>query len=441
MQTNLIETGKWERDLEVEIPAERMAKEMSSALRTHQKRLEIPGFRKGKVPLNLIEKRYGAAIRSGVIEDLLPRLLQEATQEAGLNPAGTPRITKLDHEPGEALSFTASLDIWPEVELDNTDGLELSRVVHEITDDELDEQLTELRNRQATEKSVERALEKGDVLIADLQRLDDKGEPVEGDRFEERYFHVGNAEAPSPEFEESLVGIEAGEERTIDFTYRDDLPNEELAGKEEHFLVTAREVRDRTLPELDDEFAKDVGEQFENLDQLKDHIRQQMTQRWEFMARQQMRGEIMDGLLERHEIEFPEGLINNYLESLRQEREAQGQGQDHDHDHDDHDHDHDHDHDDHDHDHDASKFTDEERQSGERRLKSYLLMEALRSKLTVEVTDEEFDTYLEGRATEMGLSADDLKRSPRVNDLRRDLEEDKIFEQLQTTANITEKKV
>ena len=107
----------------------------------------------------------------------------------------------------------------------------------------------------------------------------------------------------------------------------------------------------------------------------------------------------------------------------------------------DHDHDHDHDHDDHDHDHDASKFTDEERQSGERRLKSYLLMEALRSKLTVEVTDEEFDTYLEGRATEMGMSADDLKRSPRVSDLRRDLEEDKIFEQLQTTANITEKKV
>ncbi|MDP7635374.1 MAG: trigger factor, partial [Candidatus Latescibacteria bacterium] len=279
MQTNLIETGKWERDLEVEIPTERMAKEMSSALRTYQKRLEIPGFRKGKVPLNLIEKRYGAAIRSGVIEDLLPRLLQEATQEAGLNPAGTPRITKLDHEPGEALSFTASLDIWPEVELDNTDGLELSRVVHEITDDEFDEQLTELRNRQATEKSVERALEKGDVLIADLQRLDDNGEPVEGDRFEERYFHVGNAEAPSPEFEESLVGMEAGEERAIDFTYRDDLPNEELAGKEEHFLVTAREVRERTLPELDDEFAKDVGEQFENLDQLKDHIRQQMTQR------------------------------------------------------------------------------------------------------------------------------------------------------------------
>ncbi|HJN27595.1 MAG TPA: trigger factor family protein, partial [Candidatus Latescibacteria bacterium] len=147
MQTNLIETGKWERDLEVEIPTERMAKEMSSALRTYQKRLEIPGFRKGKVPLNLIEKRYGAAIRSGVIEDLLPRLLQEATQEAGLNPAGTPRITKLDHEPGEALSFTASLDIWPEVELDNTDGLELSSVVHEITDDEFDEQLTELRNR------------------------------------------------------------------------------------------------------------------------------------------------------------------------------------------------------------------------------------------------------------------------------------------------------
>ncbi|MBT7593491.1 MAG: trigger factor, partial [Gemmatimonadetes bacterium] len=327
MQTNVIETGKWERDLEIEVPAERMSKEMSSALRTYQKRLEVPGFRKGKVPLNLIEQRYGPAIRSGVIEDLLPKLLQEATQTAGINPAGTPRITKLEHEPGSALNFTASLDIWPEVELDSYEGLDISRVVHEITDDEMDEQLAELRNRQATERSVERALEKGDVLIADLQRLDDNGEPVEGDRYEERYFHVGNAEAPSPEFEEALVGINAGEERTIDFTYRDDLPNEELAGKEEHFLVTAREVRERSLPELDDEFAKDVGEQFENLDQLKDHVREQMTQRWDFMARQQMRGELMDGLLEKHEIEFPEGLIANYLESIRRERESQAQGQ------------------------------------------------------------------------------------------------------------------
>ena len=431
MQTNVIETGKWERDLEVEIPAERVAKELSAAIRTYQKRLEMPGFRKGKVPLTLIEKRYGDGIRAGVIEDLLPRLLQEAMQEAGLNPAGTPRITKLDHEPGEGLKFTASIDVWPEVELDNYEGLEISRVAHEITDEEIDEQLTELRGRQATEKSVERALEKGDVLIADLQRLED-GVAVVGDRYEERYFHIGNAEAPSPEFEEALIGITAGEERTIDFTYRDDLPNEELAGKQEHFMVTAREIRERELPELDDEFAKDVGEQFESLDQLKDHIRGQMTQRWEFMGRQQMRGELMDGLLNNHEIEIPEGLLTNYLESIRQEREEQAnqQGQDHGHDHD---HDHDHGH--------EAEFTDEERQSGERRLKSYLVMEALRAKITVEVTEEEFDAYLERRSGEMGLKAEDLKRSPRVGDLRRDLEEDKIFKQLESTAKITEKKV
>ena len=427
MQTNVNETGKWERELEIVVPAERVAKELSTALRTYQKRLELPGFRKGKVPLNLVEKRYGDAIRAGVIEDMLPKILQEAMQESSINPAGTPRITKLDHEPGEDLSFTASVDIWPEVELTNYEGLEISRVAHEVADEEIEEQLAELRNRQATERSVERPLAKGDVLIADLQRLED-GVAVEGDRYEERYFHIGNEDAPSPEFEEALVGIEAGEERTIDFTYRDDLPNEELAGKQENFLVTAREVRERELPALDDEFAKDVGEQFESLDQLKDHIRGQMTQRWEFMARQQMRGELMDGLLKNHEIEIPEGLLTNYLESIRQERQEQGQ-RPHDHAHD------------HDHEHDHAEFTDEERESGERRLKSYLVMEALRSTITVDVSEEDFDAYLERRAGEMGLKAEDLKRSPRVGDLRRDLEEDKIFEQLESTAKITEKKV
>jgi len=446
LKTNVTEKGKWERDLEVEVPAERINREMTSAVRRYQKSLEIPGFRKGKVPIKVIESRYGPSIRHGVIEDLLPTLIQEASQQAELVPAGSPRITALDEVEGGGLTFTASIDIWPEVVVQGDDGLELEVIGHEVSDAEIDEQIEEMRGRNASERSVERALATGDVLIADLQRLDEEGNIVEGEKYEERYFQIGADDAPSPEFEEGLLGIEAGEERKISFSYRSDLPNEELAGTKEHFEVKAREVRERVLPEVDDEFAKDVGPQFESLQALKDHIRSQMEERWQYMSKQKLRSDVMESLLEANEIELPGSLVHNYVESMRREREQQAeqQGQpspspahnhDHDHDHDDHDHDHD------DHDHDDHDVSDEERETAEKRLKSYLIMEGLRKKVEVDVSDEEFEEYLTTRAEQSGMKLEELKRSPRAADLRRDLEEDRIFEQLQKGAKITEKAI
>ena len=339
MKTNVIEKGKWERELEVEVPAERVESETATAMRRYQKRLELPGFRKGKVPLRLIESRYGDSIRSDVIGDMLPALMQEAAREAGLVPAAPPRITKLEHEPGQPLSFTAAFDIWPEVEVEKHEGLEVTRMIHAVTDAEVDEQLTELQNRQAAEQTVERPLEKGDVLIADLQRIDESGVPIVGEKYEERYFLIGGDEAPSPEFEEALVGIAAGEERQVRFTYRDDLPNPELAGKEERFLVTAREVRERKLPELDDEFAKDLGDQFQSLEELRTHLRSQLESRWEYAGRQRLRGELIEALLKENPVELPDSLVENYIETMRREREEararSGRHHDHDHDHED----------------------------------------------------------------------------------------------------------
>ncbi len=463
MKTNVIEKGKWERDLEVEVPAERINREMTSAMRRHQKRLEIPGFRKGKVPLKVIEKRFGPSIRHGVIEDLLPTLIHEASEQAGLVPAGSPRITAFDQPEGGGLTFTASIDIWPEVEVQGDESLEIEKVSHEVTDAEIDEQIEELRTRNASERSVERSLASGDVLIADLQRLDEEGNAVEGEKYDERYFQIGAEDAPSPEFEEALLGIAAGEERKVSFSYRSDLPNEELAGKLEHFLVTAREVRERVLPEVDDEFAKDVGPQFDSLQALRDHIRAQMVERWDYMSRQKLRSDVMESLLKANEIELPGALVGNYVESMRREREQkeqqQGSAQAHDHDHDheghdheghDHDHEgHDHDHEGHDHDHEGHdhdhnheiKMSDEERQTAERRLKSYLIMENLRKKVNVEVSDEDFEQYLVTRALQMGMKPEELKRSPRAAELRRDLEEDKIFEHLEKAAKITDKAI
>jgi len=127
VKTNVVEKGKWGRELEVEVPAERIEKELASAYKHFQKRLELPGFRKGKVPLRLIKTRYADAIRSDVINDILPTLVEEATRETGLVPAAPPKISKLDHEPGQELTFTATLDIWPEIEVEHYEGFEVTK--------------------------------------------------------------------------------------------------------------------------------------------------------------------------------------------------------------------------------------------------------------------------------------------------------------------------
>jgi trigger factor len=428
VKTNVVEKGQWGRELEVVVEAGRIDTALTQAYKEYRKRVEIPGFRKGKVPIGVIKTRYGDSIRDRVIYEMLPDLLEEATREAGLRPAAPPSISHLEDEPGEDLKFTAQLDIWPEIDVENYAGLEVSRPAHKVTDEEVDEQLEELRQRHATERSMERPLQSGDVLVADLQRLDDSGVPVIGEKFEERRFTMGEEGAPSPEFEEALLGLEVGQERDVRFTYREDLPNEELAGTQDHFMVTAREINERTLPELDDEFAKDVGEQFESLEDLKAHVRTQIEQRWDYMAQQRLRNEVVEKLIEAHPFELPESMVANYLRTLRQRQDQhqrqgkkQGQRQEQP--------------------DSEPEPSDEEKQHAERRLRTYLLIEGVRKKAQVEVSDEDFDAFVEKRAEEIGIKVEEFKRSGRLDDLRSELEESKIFDLLISKAKITEEAV
>ncbi|MXY82892.1 MAG: trigger factor [Gemmatimonadetes bacterium] len=237
MKTQVTEKGQWARELAVEVEAARIDAAVNKALRRYQKRLEIPGFRKGKVPLRIVEVRFGSSIRGEVLGDLLPSLLEEATREAGLRPAAPPKISQLDHEPGGSLTFTADLDIWPEITAEHYEKLAATRMVHEVADEEISEHLEELRRRHATEQVVERPLANGDVLVADLQRLDDSGLPIIGDKYEKRHILIGDENALSPEFEEALVGMSAGQERKVRFAYLEVLPNEQRDGETAHAAV------------------------------------------------------------------------------------------------------------------------------------------------------------------------------------------------------------
>ena len=423
VKTKVIEKGEWAREMQVEVPAGRIEKELDRAYRHYQKRVDVPGFRKGKAPLRIIKVRYGESIRGNVINDLLPTLLEEATRETGLVPVGPPTIAKLTYEPGRELQFTAILEIWPEIEIADWENLKVTAIVHEVTDEEIDEQMEDIRNRQATEQSVQRELRRGDVLIADLQRLDDTGLPIIGDKFEERYFIIGGGGTNNPEFEEALIGVSAGEERKVRFVYRDGSPGEEMAGREEFFSVKVREIRERALPALDDEFARDVGEHFRSLEDLREHLSTQLAQRWEVMGRHHLRNSLIDELIKANPFDLPESMVKNYLRNIHKERA--------------HDRDHGHQYDaENDHIHSEEEWT-----SAVRSLKSYLVIEAVRKKAAIKVSDEELDQYLQKRAVEMGVKIEDVKRSDGVESLRRELVENKVFDFLLECADVEEKSV
>ena len=425
VRTNLIEKGQWERELEVEVPAERIDSEVATAFRTYRKRLEIPGFRKGKVPMRVIESRYGASIRHDVVTRMLPDLVQEAAQAADIVPASTPTITLKEHGPGKPLAFTATMDIWPQIDVENFEGLSVTRMTHVVGDEEVVAELEKLREQNATEMSVERPLEKGDVLVADLQGVTKEGVALVGNRYEERYFLIGSDDAPSPEFEESLLGIRPGEERRVDFSYREDLANMELAGQERSFNVTAREIRERTLPDLDDEFAKDLGDQFDSLEALRQYLRLQLQESWNSLARRKEQSDLIDGLIRGNPFDLPDRLIESYIERMKKERERmkkEREGKQ-------------------DHDEELPEITGEERTGVIRSLKTSLLLDGLRKKLKLEVAEEEEAGFFEERARQLGYKAADLKRSPRADDIKRELENQKIFEYLGEHAEIREEPV
>ncbi len=419
MKTKITEISEWGRRLEVEIEAEKVDKESEKALKQYQRRLELPGFRKGKVPMRIVESRYGESIRNEVVGRMLPEFLQEAARAEQLTPVAPPQITEMNDEIGSPLTFTAELDIWPDIQLEHTKGLKVTRSLHEVTDEEVDTQLREFQSRQASERSVDRALEGGDVLIADLQRLDENGEFIDGEKFEERYFVIGEDNAPSPEFEEALLGSVAGEERKVEFSYRDDLPNEELAGKTEYFMVSVREVRERILPDLDDDFAKDIGEQFATLKDLRSHLEMEISGRWEQMSQQRERSDLITELIEKNPFELPQSMIENYLKTMKERsREQQGNNRDTD-----------------------NELSDQEKEGAIRNLKSYVISEAVRKQYEIVVSDEEFETYLEERAQRLGIKLEEIKKNARVDDLRRELEEDRMFSELMKSAEIKEETV
>lgn len=314
-------TAKWEKTeknlgvLEVEVGAERVSAALDKAFNTVVKKTSIPGFRKGKVPRSIFEARFGVeSLYNDAIDILLPEAYSEAVDEADIFPVDRPEIEIEQFAKGETFKFKAKVTVKPEVKLGEYKGLEVPVAKAEVSEEDVNEELTRLQQRHA-ELSVleEGAAENGDVVVIDFDGSVD-GVQFEGGQAERYSLELGS-NSFIPGFEEQVVGMATGDFKDVSVTFPESYHAVELAGKDAVFKVKLHEIKRKNLPELDDEFAKDVSE-FDTLDEFKADLKSQIVTRKENEVKAAKETAAVEKAAENAEVEIPEAMISSETENM-----------------------------------------------------------------------------------------------------------------------------
>jgi trigger factor len=311
------------REISVEIPAAEVARETEVQIQRYQKSARLPGFRAGHVPASIIKQRFGDGLKNDVVEALVPKYFRREAEKLGLIPVSQPRVTDLHIEAGEPLRFKASFEVLPEIQVEGYKDLRADKPEIAVTDEEVEQALTSLREQHATFSSVEgRALAEGDFAQASMDGkpkdgkdvADAKANPVHMD---EVLIEIGGKNTV-PEFTQHLTGTSAGDERTFDVSYADDISDKRLAGKTFVYTVKVNGIKQKSLPELNDAFAKELGE-FTSLDAVRKQIRENMEAEKRHTAEHAAKDKLVAELVKRNDFEVPESLVDRQID-LRLER-------------------------------------------------------------------------------------------------------------------------
>jgi len=301
------------KSVTVEVPASQVAAEYDSQCRKYARNLKVPGFRQGKVPPHIIRQRYGRELEQEAVEHVIEHTLSQAVSEQKLQPLRAPVLKDYKYQKGEPLTFTAEFEVRPKVSPAGVDGLKVKLEQPVVTDAMVSETLTSLRERAARYDPVEgRGVEPGDFVVMDVSG---KFAPGEGEDFarENLMIETGSG-GPHPELTDDIRGMTPGETREFAIGYPADHQASELAGKRVDYKVTAREIKKKTLPELDDEFARDLGK-FETLEELKTRVTEDLTERERRRARDAARSEIVEQLLKANpEVPVPDVMVDEEVD-------------------------------------------------------------------------------------------------------------------------------
>ncbi|NLD14756.1 MAG: trigger factor [Gammaproteobacteria bacterium] len=325
MQVSVENTSALERRMTVGVPADRVEAEVTKRLQRTARQAKVPGFRPGKVPMNIIRQRYEADARQDVLGEVIQTSFYEAVVAEKLNPAGQPAIEPKVFEKGKDLEYIATFEVYPEFEVAGLENIEIERLQAEVADSDIDGMLDILRKQNTRYVKVERAAAKGDQVNIDfVGRID--GEVFAGGSANGVPVILGSGNM-IPGFEEALEGATAGEERVITPTFPENYQNAELAGKQAEFTVKINAVEEPAMPELDEQFFTLFGMSEGGLEGFRTEVRKNMERELKQALTGKLKAQVMDGLLAQNEIEVPKALIENENWRLRSQAVQQFGGQ------------------------------------------------------------------------------------------------------------------
>jgi trigger factor len=399
-------SAKWEKTeanrgvLTVEVDAETVKKGLDAAFKKVVKKVNVPGFRKGKVPRSIFEQRFGVeALYQDALDIILPDAYANAVEEAGIEPVDRPEIDIEQMEKGKSLIFKATVTVKPEVKLGEYKGLEVEPLDTTVTDEDVENELKKLQERQAELVVKEEGkVENGDTVVIDFEGFVD-GEAFEGGKANNYSLEIGSGTF-IPGFEDQLIGAEAGAELDVNVTFPEEYHAKELAGKPAVFKVKVHEIKTKQVPELDDEFAKDVDEEVESLEQLKTKIKERLEHDKKHEAEHHLRDTVVEKAAENAEIDIPEVMIKNEVDRMLQEFEQRLQmqglnlelyyqfsGQD------------------------EEALRNQMTEDAKKRVKVSLTLEAIAKEENIEVTEEDINKELENMSKMYNMSVDQIKQA------------------------------
>ncbi|MDD5829717.1 MAG: trigger factor [Lachnospira sp.] len=383
--------------LVIEASAEEFEAGLNAAYNKNKNKISVPGFRKGKAPRKMIEQLYGSQIFfEDAANEIIPDAYADAAKESGLDIVSQPKVSIEQLEAGKPFIFAAEVAVRPEVELGEYKGVEVTKADVEVTDADVEEELKKVQDQNSRTVSVEdRAVKDGDMTVIDFEGFID-GEAFEGGKGENYPLTIGSHSFIDT-FEEQMIGMNIGEEKELNVTFPEDYHAENLKGKPATFKVTVKEIKEKQLPELDDDFAQDVSD-FDTLAEYKDDLKKKIAERKESEAKAKKESEAIEKVVEAAKMDIPQAMIdtqvNRMLEDFAMRLQQQGlsveqyfqyTGMT------------------------ADKIMEEMKPEAVKRIKNSLVLEAVAKAENIEVSEEEFEAELQKMADMYKMEIEKIK--------------------------------
>jgi trigger factor len=322
LKVEVVNKNSCQRAVSIEVDPESLKPDHSAVCNKYQRQARVPGFRQGKTPMSLILQRFKNEIREDFLEATVQKHLLEAIKSENLRPLDHPHIHELSYNEGEPLRFTAEFEVLPELNLSNYRGLEIERVPVEVKEEEVEATIKTMQERMAQYLPVAgRAIQTGDFAV--ISYIGKFGDPSKKDiEAKDTYCEVGS-DNTLPEFSDNLLGAQAGDKKSFPVKYPNDFPNKELAGTEVQYDIEVQDIRQKQVPELNDEFAKDAG-QYGSLEELRNKVRESITSNKEQAAQSDMQEKLVELIIQNNPFDVPgvmvkkqtENRLNDYVRSL-----------------------------------------------------------------------------------------------------------------------------